>query len=391
LALTLLIAAGLMIRSFSALRSVDPGFKSHGVLSMIVPVAGSKEADPGRRPIFYQQMLERVRALPGVDSAAGINHLPLAGDMWDRTFLIEGRPVSDPNSLPSAVYRIATPAYFQTMGIPLLRGRDIAASDDAKAPPVVVINEKLAHTFWPNEDAIGKHIAIGTAKGSAPSWLTIIGVIKDAKQEDWTAAPLSEVYLDAFQSADFLGSAGSGAASYITLVVRTAGDPAALSSAVRSAVWSLDANLPISNVLTMDEAVAKANAQPRFEMLLLGIFAAIALVLAAVGIYGVMSYSVSRRTHEIGIRISLGASRSDVLRLVLRQGLILALAGSAVGIVSALILARLMTKLLYGISPNDPVTFIAVAALLLIVSLVACYVPARRAMQVDPVTAMRCE
>ena len=392
LALTLLIAAGLMIRSFYALESVDPGFRPHGVLTMIVPVAGSKEADTAHRAIFYQQMLERVRALPGVESAAGINHIPLTGDMWDRTFLIEGRPKPAPSDTPDAVYRIATPGYFQTMGISLIQGRDIAATDDATAPPVVVINERLAQRYWSSGSPLGQHMAIDPGDSGGPLiWTTIVGIVKDSKQRGWTSAPDPEMYLAAFQTKEFLGGASTAAASYITLVVRAAGDPAALTSSVKSAIWSLDSDLPISSVITMDEAVAQANAQPRFEMLLLAVFAVVALVLAAVGIYGVMSYSVARRTHEIGIRVSLGASRADVLRLIMRQGLVLAVAGSAAGLVAALLLARLMTKLLYGVPPTDPVTFVCVAGLLILVALVACYVPARRAMRVDPVTAMRCE
>ena len=388
LALTLLIAAGLMIRSFVALESVDPGFNPHGVLSMIVPVAGSREAEPGRRAIFYRQMLERVRAVPGVESAAGINHLPIAGDLWDRTFLIEGRPTPAPTDLPDAVYRVATPAYFQTMGIRLLQGRDISDVDTVNAPPIVVINQTMARTFWPNRSPLGQRIAFTGDKN--PNWMTVIGVVKDPMLHDWTGKPYPELYVAAFQDRAFLGITGTHA-DYITLVVRTTGDPAALTSSVKSAIWSIDGNLPVSNVLTMNDAIAEANAQPRFEMLLLGIFAVIALVLAAVGIYGVMSYAVARRTHEIGIRISLGASRGNVLLLIIRQGLTLALVGSAVGLVSAFMLARLMTKLLYGVAPTDPATFAGVAALLIAVALLACYIPARRAMRIDPVIAMRCE
>jgi putative ABC transport system permease protein len=389
LALTLLIGAGLMIRSFYALESIDPGFNPHGVLTMIVPIAGSKEADSARRPVFYQQMLDRVRALPGVVSAAGINHVPIAGDLWDRTFYIDGRPKPGPTDTPDAVYRIATPGYFQTMSIQLIAGRDIAATDNASAPPVVVINQRLARTFFPGQNPVGQHIAL-TSDASA-RWMTIIGVAKDAVEHDWSAKAAPEIYLAAFQTPEFLGRTGLGNSAYITLVVRTAGDLAALTSSVKSAIWSLDSNLPISSVITMDDAVAQANAQPRFEMLLLAVFAAVALVLAAVGIYGVMSYSVAQRTHEIGIRISLGASRADVLRLVMRQGFSLALAGSAVGIVAAFFLARLIAKLLYGVPPTDPLTFVSLAALLLLVAMLASYIPARRAMRVDPMIALRHE
>jgi len=388
LALMLLIGAGLMVRSFFALESIDPGFNPHHVLSMVVSVAGSKEG--GQREIFYKQLLDRVRAIPGVESAGGINHLPLAGDLWGWPFTIEGRPKIGPNDSKSAYYRIVTPGYFQTMKIPLLRGRDISAADIADAPGVVIINERAASRFWPGEDPIGKRISFDSDTKNPPTWLTIIGVSKNAMQSDWAEKPYQEVYLAAFQNSQFLTDPAAHFA-YITLVVRTAGSPGAYASAVKDAVWSLDRNLPVSEVLTIDGVVADANAEPRFEMLLLGMFAAVALALAAVGIYGVMSYSVTRRTHEIGIRVSLGASRGNILLLVVKQGMLLALIGSAVGIGGALLLSRLMTKLLYGVRPNDPVTFCAVASILMIVALAASYIPARRAMRVDPMVALRHE
>ena len=390
LALMLLIGAGLMVRSFYALQSVDPGFNPHNVLSLVVSVAGSNEADPDRRAIFYHQLLEQVRALPGVESAGGINHLPLEGDIWGYHFTIEGRPKPRPGEFPGAVYRIATPGYFQSMRLPLVRGRDISETDNSTAPGVVILNERAARAYWPGEEPIGQHISFDSNESATPTWLTVIGVAKDAKQSEWTTQPSPEVYLAAFQNRDFLGDPESHAA-YITLVVRTSGDPGAMASTVKNTVWSFDRNLPVSEVLTMDGIVSDANAQPRFEMLLLGVFAVVALVMAAVGIYGVMSYSVSLRMHEIGIRISLGASCSDVFRLVVQQGMLLALSGSAAGVAGALLLSRLMTKLLYGVPPTDPITFTAVAILLSVVALVASYLPARRAMRVDPMVALRCE
>jgi putative ABC transport system permease protein len=390
LALMLLIGAGLMVRSFFALQSVDPGFNPHNLLSMVVSVAGSKEAAAGNREIFYRQLLGRVRALPGVESAAAINHLPLAGDLWGWPFTIEGRPKPRPGDEPGGVYRIATPGYFRTMKIPLLRGRDIAETDTGSAPGVVVINEKAARSYWPGDDPIGKRISFDAGTSEMPTWLTVIGIVKDAKESDWAARPDEEVYLAAFQNRQFLGAPESHS-SYITLVVRTTGDPAALARALKDTVWSFDRNLPISQVLTMDAVVADANSQPRFEMLLLGIFAGVALLLAAVGIYGVMSYAVSRRTHEIGIRVSLGASRANVVLLVVRQGIVLALIGSAAGMVGALGLSRLMKSLLFGVKPIDPLIFGGVTILLMIVAMAASYLPARRAMRVDPMIALRYE
>ncbi len=395
LALMLLIGAGLMIRTFAALQAVDAGFDPHNVVSMVVSVAGSKEADPERRAIFYRQLIERVRSLPGVQAAGAINHLPLAGDLWGWPFVVEGRPKPRPGESPSGAYRMVTPGYFQAMRLPVLRGRDISESDTVSAPGVVVINQRAAQQYWPGEDPIGKRISFSSDEANPPTWLTIIGIAKDAKQDDWTAVPFPEVYLAAFQNHDFLGDSGSDIAShvsYITLVARTAtDDPAGVISAMKEAAWSFDRNLTISQVVTMDGVVTEANAQTRFEMLLLTIFAAVALVLASVGIYGVISYSTSRRTHEVGVRMSLGATRADVLLLVMRQGMWLALAGAVTGIAGALLISRLMAGLLYGVKPTDPLTFAAVAVGLGLVAMLACYIPARRAMRINPIAALRYE
>jgi len=394
LALMLLIGAGLMIRTFAALEAVDPGFNPHNVISMIVSVAGSKEQAAGRREFFYRQLIDRVRSLPGVQAAGAINHLPLAGDLWGWHFAIEGRPKPGPGEVPGAVYRMVTPGYFGTMRLPLIRGRDITDSDNAIAPGVVIINEQAARQYWPGEDPIGQRVSFDDNERNPPTWLTIIGIAKDAKQDNWTDKATPEMYLAAFQNHDFLGDSSAEAAShmsYITLVARTVGDPAAVTSEMKEAAWSFDRNLAISQVVTMDGVVAEANAQPRFEMMLLSIFAAVALLLAAVGIYGVISYSASRRTHEICVRMSLGATRADVLLLVARQGVWLAVAGSAAGLAGALLLSRLMAGLLYGVKPTDPLTFAAVAGGLGVVAMMACYIPARRAMRIDPMAALRYE
>ncbi|MGA2117834.1 MAG: ABC transporter permease [Bryobacteraceae bacterium] len=386
LAFVLLIGAGLMVRSFFALSAVDPGFNPHNVLSMVVSVAGSKEAPAPAREIFYRQLLEKVRALPGVVSAGGINHLPLAGDVWGWPFAIEGRPKPRPGDEPGAVYRIAMPGYFETMRLPLLRGRAIAPSDDAGAAGVVVINERAAREYWPGEDPVGKRIAFHYDARNPPTWLTIIGVAVNARQGDWAYKPDPEVYLAALQNREFLEKA-----EYLTLVVRTAGNPADMAPAVRRTVWSFDRNLPISEVLTMDRVVADATAQPRFETLLLGIFAAVALLLAAVGIYGVMNYSVSRRTREIGIRISLGATRPEVLRMVMRQGMLQVLTGMAAGVAGSLLLSHLMAGMLYGVRPSDPATFATVAVVLGLAALAATSLPARKATRIEPMAALRSE
>jgi putative ABC transport system permease protein len=394
LAFMLLIGAGLMVRSFYALQSVDPGFNPHNVLSMVVSVAGTAEADAGRREIFYRELLEKIKALPGVDSAGGINHLPLEGDLWDRGFEIEGRPKPRPGEMPNAVYRIVMPGYFETMRLQVKRGRTITYQDNARAQAVVVINKCAAERFWPGENPIGKRFVIGGQDGGQPNWLTIVGVTANASLDDMVSNPYPEMYLAALQTPAFLGEGADPLTphmSYITVVVRTAGNPAQLTRAVQGVVRSFDKNLPISQVLTMDEAVAHATAQPRFEMLLLGLFGAVALVLAAVGIYGVMNYSVSRRTREIGIRMSLGASRAEVLRMILAQGAGQALTGTAVGVAGAMLLSKLMGKMLYGVKPTDPLTFVAVTVVLGLAALLATGVPARKAMRIEPMSALRTE
>lgn len=396
LAFMLLIGAGLMVRSFYALQSVDTGFDPHNVLSMEVSVAGTAEAEPRRREIFYRELLEKVKALPGVVAAGAINHLPLAGDTWDRAFEIEGRPKPRPGETPDAVYRIVMPGYFETMRLRVRRGRSIDSRDTGKSPAVVVINQCAADRFWPGENPIGKRFVIGPADVAHPNWLTIIGVSANASLDDIVSSPYPEMYLAALQTPEFLGEGTDPQVphmSYITLVVRSEGNnnPAQLASAVEGAIRSFDKNLPVSQVLTMDEAVAHATAQPRFEMLLLGLFGIVALVLAGVGIYGVMNYSVSRRTREIGIRMSLGASRGDVLRMIILQGIAQALAGTGLGIAGAMLLSKLMAQLVFGVKPTDPLTFAAVTVVLGLAALLATGIPGLKAMRVEPMCALRSE
>ena len=257
------------------------------------------------------------------------------------------------------------------------------------APAVVVVNEEMARSCWPGADPLGKRIALGDKLQNA-RWMTVVGVVKNAQEHDWAAPLMSEMYLPYLQTPEYLADAHAHF-SYLTLVVRTTGDPAALAPAIRSEIHALDENVTVSQVQTMEQVVADATAEPLFYLLLLGTFAAVALTLAAVGIYGVMSYSVSRRTHEIGVRMALGAKRNDVLKLVTGQGMILALTGTAVGSAGALPLARLMSSLLYGVRPTDPLTFAVVTAVLTGVALLASYIPARRAMKIDPMVALRYE
>jgi predicted permease len=389
LSLVLLVGAGLMIRTFVALRAVDPGFEARHVLTAVVSTTGSGASAPGRRVAFFRQVLEEARRLPGVVSASAANHLPLGGDTWGRSFHVEGRPLPAPGEGRSAIYRVALPGYFRTMGLPLLRGRDFGDTDHLGAPGVVIVNHRLAERHWPGEDPIGKRITLDNPSED-PEWLTVVGVSGNAVTEDWVAPAQWEVYLPYLQRRSYLEEPHSHYA-YLTVVVRTTGDPALVAPALRSAIWSVDGNVAISSVRTMDEVVRRATSSPRFYLLLLATFAGVALALAAVGVYGVTSYSVARRRSEIGIRMALGARPADLLRMIVGEALVVAGAGAAVGLAAALALTRVMASLLYGVEPADPVTFAAVPVVLAVVALAATYVPARRATRIDPLAALRSE
>lgn len=392
LALVLLAGAGLMIRTFSALSAIDPGFNPHHLLTMIVSVAGAKDRAAKDRSGFYQRALEQIHTLPGVVSASAINHLPLAGDDWDLPFFIEGRPTPRRGEGPDGTYRVVLPGYFGTMNISLLRGRDFTEHDNQSAPSVIIVNEFLANRYWPGEDPIGKRIAVGLDQNGNPSkdWFTIVGITQNVVRRDWNAPPDGEYYLPFLQSPTYSGGT-SPFSKYMTFVVRTAGDAAAQTAAVENAIRSQDKTVTISEVQTMEEVVAETNAQPRFYLYLLAAFAAVALVLAAVGIYGVMSHSVSRRTHELAVRMALGAQREEVMRMVVRESMLLALVGGAVGLVGALALSPLMKSLLYGVRATDPATLAIAAGVLGVVALMASYIPARRTTKVDPIVALRYE
>jgi len=385
LSLMLLIGAGLMVRSFLALQAIDPGFRPDHILTMILSVEGTQKAAHARAQEFYQSALERVRSIPGVVSAGMTNHLPVAGDLWSRPFWVDGRPLPHPGEEPDGAFRLALPGYLETMKIPLLRGRSIEAGDTATAPGVVVINEYMAQTYWPGENAVGKRLTLDNPSSHPmPVWLTVVGIAKNAVRYDWAAPPAEEFFLPYLQHTDAMGH-------YITLVVRAKGDPAALASVVETSVWQIDRNVTISEVQTMDAVLERANAEARFNMALLAVFATLATVLSAVGIFGVMSYTASRRRREIGIRLALGARPTEILQLITREGMVLALCGTAAGIAGALALTRLMAKLLYGVPPVDPLTFIAVPLLLTAVALAACLIPAFRAALMSPVAALRQE
>jgi putative ABC transport system permease protein len=388
LALILLVGAGLLVRSFVALGRIDPGFYPHNVLSLAVSVGGTQQVDPARRPIFFQEVLRRVQSLPGVESVGAINHIPLAGDLWGRSFFVEGQTDLRTGDQQGAAYRVVLPGYFRSMSIPL-RGRDVTEADNMSGQRVVVINETLAKKFWPAGDAIGKRLTLGDSARDA-EWMTVIGVARDVRQDDWTSKLEPEIYLPYLQATDYLTS-DRFAHEYLTLVVRAHTSASSMAPEIRSAIGSLDREVTLSEVQTMDDVVSTSNAQPRFLMTLIAAFAILALLLAAVGIYAVMSYTVSRRTHEIGIRMALGAKQWDVLRLVVGQGMTVALIGAAVGLAGSLLLVRLLKSLLYGVQPTDPLTFVLVPLLLCSIALLATYIPARRAARVDPMRALRYE
>jgi putative ABC transport system permease protein len=376
LALLLLVGAGLMLRSFIRLMNVDPGFDPHNVLAIAIRPPETKY-NSAQQAAFSQQLLERVRALPGVRSA-GVVFPPLW--VWENTsgFRIEGEPPPPPSVSRRISNRVVSPDYFKTLNIQLLKGRVIDENDGPNKPPVVVINETLARRYWPNSNPIGQRIF----SGEDTTWREIVGVVRDARYNSLDTEAGGQVY------APFDLYAG---VNYRTLVVRADGDPLGLVPAVLAEIKAIDKDQPISSIHTMEEMMAKSVSQRRFNMLLLAIFAGVALLMAVVGIYGVMSYSVGQRTHEIGLRMALGANTADVLRLLLGQGMKLVVMGMAIGLAAAIALTRLISSLLFDVHATDPATFVAISLLLALVALLACYVPARRAAKVDPVVALRLE
>ena len=390
LSLVLLVGAGLLIKSFWRLQQVDTGFKAEQLLTLRLFPPASTYADDHQEAAFYENLLQRVRSLPGVKEAAVADGMPLGDSSGGTVMEVEGRP-TEMSALNSAGWRVVSSDYFRTMGVRLLHGRFLEDTDQQQAMPVAVINETLARAHWPDEDPIGRRIRLlNRPPGEATTvFLTVVGVAADVKNNGLTEEARQEVYVPLRQREAAVS--GMGLDHQMSLAVRTSVEPMGLVNAIRQEVGGIDPNIPVSSVRTMEQILATVTVQPRFNMLLLAIFAAVALVMASIGIYGVLSYSVTRRTHEIGIRIALGARQGDVLKLVVRQGMALALTGIVIGVASSFALTRLMAGLLYGVSVNDPATFAAIALLLTGVALVACYLPARRATKVDPMAALRYE
>ena len=383
LSLVLLIGAGLMIRSFAKLNEVDPGFNPNRVFTMGVALLRNKYPEEERVASFYSQLLERAAATPGVESAGAISDLPLLGSNTSDSFTIEGRPPVAKQEEPSTEYHVVTPRYFESMGIPLLAGRDFAETDTKQAPNVVVINESFARRHFAGDNPLGHRIRL---QGQERDPLLIVGVVGDVRQLGIDKQPVPEAFVPFLQ--DPLSKTYQRS---MTIVARTKSDPAAVAGSLRAALTSLDKSLPVYDLKPMTEYLRDSLARRRFNLILLTAFGGVALALAAVGIYGVISYGVTQRTHEIGIRMALGAKKGDVLRLVVRQGMMMALVGVAIGLLASLALTRLMESLLFGVSVTDPLTFTMIALLLTSVALLACFVPARRAAKVDPLVALRYE
>ena len=381
--LVLLVCAGLLGQSFLKLMSVEPGFEPRGVLTADVVTLSKSYPKAEQQAAFYREVFERVRAVPGVQFVGGVGPLPLGGSFTAFTFQIEGRPEPAPGDDFVSDYRRATPDYFRAMGIPVTRGRAFTEHDTAQSPPVMLVNEAFARRFFPGEDPLGKRIT-GSDTGAGNPRVTreVVGVVGDVRHAGLEEEVTPEYYVAFAQNP----------VSNLTLVVRAAaGDPAALAGGVRAAVREVNREQPVYNVRTMEQLLSESVARRRFHMTLLATFAGLALLLAAVGIYGVMSYTVTQRTHEIGIRLALGAQKRDVLRLVVGHGLRLALTGVGLGLLGAFALTRLLASLLYGVGAADAAVYGAVALLLTLVALLACYLPARRATRVDPMQALRYE
>lgn len=378
LALMVLVGAGLMIQSFLRLRHVGAGFSEKDVLTFAVILPQAKYTEP-QRSAFFRQLLERVSALPGVQGAAATSTLPLKGGGWGRSLTVEGFPVLSVGQAPMIQHTVTTPGYFRTLGIPIVAGRDFNEWDAQDAEKVTIIDERLAGEYWPNESPIGKRVRFGPPEANEP-WHTVVGVVGAVRHQRLDAETRKSVYLPHLQVA----------VNGLSLVVRVK-NPTSLVGALRGQIREMDPDLPVIELMLMEEVVSQSVWQSRLYAILFSVFAGVAVLLAAIGIYGVMSYSVTQRTQEIGIRMALGAQVKDVLRLVVRGGLALSLIGVTIGIAGAFALTRLLRTLLFGVTPTDARTFIAVSLLLLFVALLACYIPARRATKVDPLEALRYE
>jgi putative ABC transport system permease protein len=377
LALMLLVGGGLLLRTVWQLNRIDPGFDVHNTLAITLQLPEKKYANPQQLARFSSQLVQQVSTLPGVEASGVARILPIVHDL-PTGFYFDGRPREKDSELPQTNYSAISPDYFKAMGIPLLAGRAFTEHDKQDAPRVAIISQTLAQRYFPGGDAIGKRINVQTGP---ESFREIVGIVGDVKQNGLTKETKPHTYEPFAQAPN----------QFMTLIVRSTGEPSALVPAIRSQVLALDSELPLQRVTTFDRVIANSIRRQRFVSIVLAAFAGVALLLAAAGLYGVISYSVAQRTHELGIRVALGAQVKDVMRLVLRQGMTFVIAGELVGIIGAIALTRLLGGLLFGVTPTDGTTFIVVTIVLTLVALFACYIPARRATKVDPLVALRYE
>jgi putative ABC transport system permease protein len=384
LAVLLLVGSGLLLRSFSRLQEVPPGFQPDHLLVADLPLSQSAYAKPALRYEFYDRLVERARALPGVRSAAAASFLPVSGGGSIIHFNIQGKPPASPHDFIAAGYRAVTPGYLETLGVPLLQGRRFTPADREDGPAVVVINATMLKTFFSGENPLGKHMQLGATPDKEVPWMEIVGVVGDVRP-GLGLDPQAEMYLPYRQADQLLP------VFQLSVVLRTAEDPLLQAAALRAALGEIDPNQPLVKVRTMEQNMAASVAQPRFRTWLIGIFAGIALALAAVGVYGVMSYTVTQRTNEIGVRMTLGAPAREIYRIIVGEGLRFALLGVGAGLAASLVLTRLLQSFLFGVSAQDPITFAGGAILLILVALAASFLPARRATRVNPVEALRYE
>jgi len=379
LSLLLLTGAGLMLNSFLRLQRVSPGFSPQSILTLHLDLPTDRYGEVQRQHGFYRQLLDRVGSLPGVQSAGiGISLPPDLLSITD-SFTIEKSPVMQGESAPAVPLVFVSPGYFRALGVPLLRGRNFTETDNEDAPPVAVINQAMARRYFPNQDPIGQRIRVGGPERPQNQWMEIVGLVGDVRYEGLEVEPEAVLYQHHFQ-ADW---------SDTYVVMRGVGDVRQLAGSVRDAIWSLDKDLPVAGVRTMEELLSESVSRPRFRTVVFVAFGSLALVLAVSGVYGVMSYLVGQRTREIGIRMVLGARRGDVLGLVIREGMTLALLGVVIGLGAALAMTRLMASLLFGVGATDPLTLAATTSLLLAMVLAACWLPAMRAARVDPAVSLR--
>jgi putative ABC transport system permease protein len=387
IAATLLFGGGLMMQSFRHLQEMDLGFRPAGLLAMELPLSPLKYPDTARQDEFMQQVVQRVQALPGVLHAGMTTNVPMQrGVTLDSVFEVEGHPPADPSNVPITAHRLVSPDYMQTLGVSLIRGRMFDASDRVDSLPVAVVSEEFVRQSWPGEDPIGKRVR-RIRSGEPGPWMTVVGVVADVKEDRFWLRIERPVWYLPFSQQTF----ALPVSIPLNLLVRTSGDPSRVAKAVREAVRATDPIQPVAGVMTLPEYLSDVLIAERFSAVVMGALASVGLLLAALGLYGVMAYTVSLRTGEIGLRMALGARPRDVLRLVLKRGFTLALGGLALGLGAAWALSRLVASTLYQVKATDPVTFLAVALVLSGVALLACYLPARRAARVDPMIALRIE